>query len=234
MNARIALIALLLCLTTLLLAHTISPATYAPVASVVAASAEAEAKVVLAAPNSARIGELVRLDVSESSADSFKWILVPDAVDFLVYDAGARAVFSARREGEFRFIVACAKGGEVDVVTHVVRIIGPPDEPTSDALSELIPYWNWDLDLPGEECRAMADGFESIADRADELGDTNAWLKATAAMSQDTLGDRIDAWKPMLDRIGVKLREKAEIGALSTPEEHRNAWMSIVRGLRAC
>jgi hypothetical protein len=95
---------------------------------------ESQAKVVLVAPSKARVGELVRFDVSESIADSFQWIMVPDSVDFETYDSGRKAVFSARSDGDYRFIVACAKDGTVDVVTHVVRVSGPPAQPETESL----------------------------------------------------------------------------------------------------
>jgi len=196
--------------------------------------APAEAQIVLVAPHSARVGELVRLDVSESSADSFKWILVPDSVDFLVYDSGARAVFSARMEGEYRFIVACAKDGTVDVVTHVVRILGPPPMPVSDSLAEWIPFWNWAEMLPSEQCQLLAASFESIAARVGELEKPEDWMKATAEANRKVLGDDLTKWKPMLDKIGAALLKKAETGALATPEDHQKAWLEVAKGLRNC
>jgi hypothetical protein len=234
MNRRIASLACILLLTTPLLAQS-DPASSRPVRpAVVAARSDAgEAKIVLRAQSTARIGELVRLDVSESTADSFKWLLVPDSVtDFLTYDAGARACFSGRVEGEYRFIVACAKGSSVDVVTHVVRVLGPPATPQTDAFSEWIPFWNWNMDLPAEERDAMAASFEAIAARADELKEPGDWIEATAAANRKVLGERVEAWKPMLDKIGAKLLEMAQTGALSSPEDHAKVWRDIAKGLR--
>lgn len=220
---HLASIAILLCLTMPALA----PAQEVP-------PAEAEAKVVLVAPSTCRVGELVRLDVSESSADSFKWILVPDSVDFLVYDGGARAVFSARMEGEYRFIVACAKDGTVDVVTHVVKVVGPPPMPTTDSLSEWIPFWNWAEMLPKEECDLLAASFEAVAALSHELDTPEKWMEMTAKANRNALGDRLEAWKPMLNKIGAALKKRAESGALTTPEDHEKAWLEIAQGLRNC
>ena len=57
------------------------------------------AQVVLDAPDTARVGDLIRFDASESTADSYKWIH-PETKDFLTYDDGKHAVFSARVRGE--------------------------------------------------------------------------------------------------------------------------------------
>jgi len=240
MNKTIASIALLIALTMPLLAPAGPPKALkadAPAASapLVGDAASGEAKIVLSAHQSARIGELVRLDVSESKATSYKWLLVPSTPDFLVYDGGARAVFSARKAGEYQFIVACgAADGSVDVVTHVVRVQAPPSEPTGDSFAAWIPYWNWTLDLPKDECIAVADNFDDLADRSATLNTPQQWIDATAQANRDALGDRIGAWAPMLDKIGEKLLKRAEAGALQTPEDHAKVWREIADGLRAC
>jgi hypothetical protein len=192
----------------------------------------AEAKVVLDAPSVCRIGELVRLDVSESTADSFKWLLVPDSVDWLTYEDGARAVFSARTAGEYRFIVACAKGGTVDVVTHVIRCIGPPERPEDNNLAKLVPYWMWNESLPKDEVSALAASFEDLAARKAEFEDSGDWIKATAKANREVLDDNLEAWKPMLDKIGAELVRRAESGTLSTPEDHAQTWLEVAEGLR--
>jgi hypothetical protein len=234
MKLQIASLAILLCLTTPFLAQSGPPVD--PPSEVITATSDeqAEAKIVLVAPTSCRVGELVRFDVSESSATSFKWILTPDLKDFLVYDAGARAVFSARTAGEYEFIVACAKGDTVDVVRHIVTILGPPHMPQTDSLLDWVPYWNWTLDLPKAELESMAASFEEIAARADEFDDIGDFIKATAKVSRATLGDRVEAWKPLLDKVGANLSEKAETGAMTTPEECRDEWLRVAEGLRNC
>jgi hypothetical protein len=200
----------------------------------IASQSTGVAQVVLVSPDICRVGELVRLDVSESTAESFKWLVVPESVtDFLVYDQGKRAVFSARVEGEYRFIVACANEGTVDVLTFVVRIAGPPAMPTTDSLTEWIPFWMWVEDLPREECETLAASFEAIAARSDELETPQEWIQATAEANRMVLGSRIDAWAGMLDKIGAALLNRAELGALSTPEEHAAAWLEVAAGLRS-
>lgn len=234
MKPQIASLAILLCLTTPFLAQSNPNPPATPLAVSATQDAKAEAKIVLVAPTSARIGELVRLDVSGSVAAEFKWRLKPDSVDFQVYDAGARAVFSARKAGEYQFIVACAKGDTVDVAVHIVKVLGPPPMPQTDNLTDWIPFWNWNLDLPKTEIESMAASFEEIAARADEFEDVSDFIKATAKASRVTLGDRVEAWKPILDKVGANLREKTESGAMTTPEECRAEWLRVAEGLRNC
>ena len=233
MKRIFASLAILFCLTTPPLAQSDPPS--APSAEVTAAPDEqAEAKIVLVAPTSARIGELVRLDASGSVATEIKWKLSPGSVDFEVYDAGARAVFSARQAGEYRFIVACAKGDTVDFVEHIVKVLGPPPMPQTDSLTDWIPYWNWTLNLPKAEIEALAASFEEVAANADESDDIGDFIKATAKASRVALGDRIEAWKPILDKVGANLSEKAETGAMTSSEECRAEWLKVAEGLRNC
>ncbi len=223
MKPFLASIALLFCLTVPLLA---------PVQEV---PATAEAKVVLNAPSQARVGELVRLDAAESVADSFEWLLVPQTCpDFETYDAGRKAVFSARAEGEYVFIVAVAKGGTVDVVRHVLRVVGPPPMPQSESLAQWIPFWNWAEMLPKEECDLVASVFAGVAEQKATLTEGKDWLKATAEANRQALGSRLEAWKPMLDKIGAALQKKAETGALTTPEDYEKAWLEVAQGLKNC
>ena len=236
MKLQIASLAILLCMTTPFLAQS-GPAQDPPVSPAVTQAPDdpAEAKLVLVAPYSCRIGELVHLDVSESSATSFKWRVTPGTDDFLVYDAGARAVFSARVAREYQFIVGCgAKDGSVDVIVHVIKVLAPPPMPQSDALTDWIPYWNWDLDLPRAEIEAVAASFEEVAANSDEFEDIGDFIKATAKASRKALGDRVEAWKPILDKVGANLSEKANTGVMTSTEECREEWLKVAAGLRSC
>lgn len=242
MKYRLASLALLLCLTVgvigIFCAFTPKTASSPPSTAthptlLGQAGPTAEAKIVLVAPSTARIGELVRFDVSGSAADSFKWLLVPMSEDFLVYDSGARAVFSARTAGEYRFVIAVAKNGVVDVVTHVVRIIGSPTMPTTDDLATWVSYWVLEANLPKEECEKLAASFEAVAARKDELLTPSDWIKVTAKSNRAALGDRLSAWAPVLDKIGAELANRAGGGTLSTPEEHEKIWLEVAEGLRS-
>jgi len=233
MKRIFASLAILFCLTAPPLAQSDPPAS--PSEAITTPDDPAEAKLVLVGPNSVRIGELVRLDVSGSTATSFKWRVTPGTDDFLVYDAGARAVFSARVAGEYQFIVGCgAKDGSVDVVVHIVKVLGPPPTPQTDALTDWIPYWNWTLDLPKAEIESVAASFEEVATSTDEFEDVGDFIKATAKASRKALGDRIGAWKSILDKVGANLSEKAETGAMTSPEECREEWLRVAEGLRNC
>lgn len=186
-----------------------------------------QAQLTIQAPDKAKIGELVKFDVSESVADSFKWTVKPTTDDFLTYDDGARAVFSARKAGTYQFIIACAKGGTVDVHVHILKVKGPPTEPTTDSLVEWIPYWG--RDMPTDEAQALAQSFRKVTEA--NLMAPEDWIKTTAQANKEALGGSIDDWKFVLDKIGQVLEKRAEDGSLSTPDDHKSLWLEIARGL---
>jgi hypothetical protein len=92
----------------------------------------------------------------------------------------------------------------------------------------------WNANLPTEECTRLAASFEKLATRYNDLPEQGDWVKATAEANRVVLGDRIDAWAPILEKIGKELLKKAQAGELMTPEDHKRVWMEVAEGLRAC
>ena len=160
-----------------------------------AAQSDQIAQIIIMAPEEAVIGELIRFDLSKSVAQSFKWIKIPETVDFEAYQDGQLAVFSARKSGDYIFIIACAYNGTVDVATHTITITGAvkpdgpnnpdnpddsvdPDDPigpgeypniakpaSNTDLSQWIPYWCSINKCTDDEADMLAMSFESIADQ---------------------------------------------------------------------
>jgi hypothetical protein len=199
------------------------------------------AHIVIKAQEVAEVGELVRFDLSDSAAQSYKWILVPDSVDFETYRDGEAAVFSARKPGEYMFIVACAYNGSVDVATHIVTVGGGvpyvPDVSKPDAVAGIdkwAVYWCSTNELPSDEARRLAGSFEAISAQiaAGILQEADEIVAATADANRKALGDSLSDWLPVLRELQAVMREKAEQGELSTPDQHRVLWKEIAEGLR--
>lgn len=189
------------------------------------------AKIVLNAPSSARVGELVRLDASESSADSFKWVLVPESVDFEVYAEGRKAVFSARSPGEFLFVLGVAKDGTVDVVTFKITVYGPPDAPSDVAdVPGHIRYWLWSTQGSEEARMLLADAFDRVAQMG--LSEPSAWIYETKRAVDDALGEEKPQWDAFLKQVGGYMGELGNAGIMIEPEDHRNVWLQIAATLR--
>lgn len=199
------------------------------------------------APEKAVVGELVRLDVSESHADSFKWLLVPQTADFEVYDNGKKAVFSARSTGDYLFIVACALEDTVDVTTLVIKIEGsdpvtptPVEIPTvakpadGASLLEWIPYWCSRSERSKAETLKLAQSFESVAAQisAGVLTDITEIVNTTSKANREALAGSVVDWLPVLQNIQNELKNRAETGVLATAEQHASTWREIAQGLR--
>lgn len=203
------------------------------------------AKIVIKAPIEAEIGELIRFDVSSSWAESFKWILVPLSGDFEVYNDGRCAVFSARKTGEYMFIVACAFEGTVDVTTHTVRVGNPtprpgdypvvPEPAVAAPLSDWLSYWCSLTVRVESEARELADSFDGIAAAisAGVYTTPEEIIKATGEANRQALGDSLTAWKPVLLSLQNEFKTRAIAGTLASPEQHANVWREVANGLRA-
>jgi hypothetical protein len=192
---------------------------------------ETTAKIVLDAPSSARVGELVRLDASESSADSFKWVLVPESVDFEVYAEGRKAVFSARAPGEYLFVLGVAKGGTVDVITFRIKVVGPPDAPQDVGdVAGHVRYWLWTVQASDESREALAQAFERVAHMG--LSEPSAWIYETKRAVDEALGLDKPQWDDFLKKVGGYMGELGNAGLMIEPDQHRDVWLQIAASLR--
>ena len=203
------------------------------------------AEIVLNAPKKAEVGELVRFDLTGSTGQSYKWLMVPATVDFEVFCEGKLTVFSARKPGTYMFIIGCAYNGTIDVVTHIVTITGPsnPDiyapeivKPAEgSSLDKWIPYWCSINKRPQAEADLLASSFNNVAAQiaAQVLQQPTEIIRATADANRAALGKALPGWKPVLRQIQAEIRARADRGELTTPEQHRKLWMKIAEGLRA-
>lgn len=229
MKKLITLTVLVLILTTPLCDADSQPPVV-PQPSTPAGPAENAAKIVLNVPSTAKIGELVRLDASASSATTFKWL--QDSKDFEVYADGRKAVFSARKAGVYQFTLAVALKDTVDVMTFSIKVEGPIAPPTTESLEEWVPYWMVDMNLPAEEKEALAVSFEQISLKMAVLATPEAIIKATADANRAALGANLPAWVPLLQKIQSALDKMAKSGKMTTPQQHAEVWAAIARGIR--
>jgi len=190
------------------------------------------AAIVINAPTKGRVGELIRFDLTKSVADSVKWIVQPATPDFETYEDGRRAVFSARTPGDYVFFISVAKGGTVDSLIHTVRIEGPPPKPETQSLADWIPYWLYPMQLNTSEAEILAASFEDTAARITALSTPKGIIEATAEANRAAMGKSLSKWKPLLKKIQAALANRAKAGTLTTPDQHKEAWLEIARGLR--
>jgi hypothetical protein len=193
---------------------------------------------VLTAQETCKVGELVRLDASQSDVDGLTWQILPGTSDFEVIEDGRRAFFSARADGprEFLVILAGARGGTPFLQHHKLTVEGieaiEPDDPTPASLGQKIRGWLdkvEDYEGKASKALAMAEAFRSLADKEDL--DVNDILEATAVANSAILGDDLDKWVPFLDDLGAELDLYIEEHALDTREQYREIWLRIAAGI---
>ncbi len=245
-----AILILSICVSLAIKPMRINPSIYTGLTSVNHASTNSDgAKLVIKAQEVGEIGELIRLDVSGSTAAQFKWILVPQSIDFESYAEGKYAVFSARKSGDYMFIVACGLGDTVDVLTHVVKIVGPaplPPDPSvkypvitrpqdGSALVTWIPYWCSQAQRTQEESLKLAASFDSVAATISAGINTTPQqiIEVTSKSNNQALGASIDGWIPVLQNIQLEMKIRAQAGTLTTPEQHALLWREVADGLTA-
>jgi hypothetical protein len=189
------------------------------------------ARVVLKAPDKARIGQLIVLDVSESVAASFKWEVRAKTPNFLVIDNGKRAVFSTEVGGEFTFTIAAAKGDTIDVVIHTIKIDGVPS-PTDD-LATRVAVWCDPVASPTkrDDALKLAQSFSSLSALITPQMTPEEIISATKNSTRDALGDNLKHWTPFLDGLGEEMTKLSAAGQLNDADSHRRVWKAIADAL---
>jgi len=193
---------------------------------------ETVARVVLKAPDKAKVGQLVVLDVSESVAAGFKWEPRTKTNNFLVIEGGKRAVFSAEAAGEFTFVVAVAKGDTVDVVIHTIKITGGTPSPTDD-LPTRVASWCEGVQSPTkrDDALKLAQSFSSLSAVIKPEMTPEDIIEATKNSTRDALGDNLKHWAPFLDGLGAEMTKLSAAGQLNDADSHKRVWKAIAEAL---
>ena len=183
------------------------------------------------AAEEAEVGQLVRLSV-EADADDYMWIVVPASEDFEIYADGQKAVFSARKSGDYLFIAAYCKNNKVSLLRHILKVKGPPKPvvppgPNSTIL-ELVPYWAQKYNISKEVQAQLSDNFSRAASAAaaGQYSEVQELISATAQLNKTVGGEKL------LDEITRFIVEKAQAGELETMEQHIVLWNRIAAALK--
>jgi hypothetical protein len=192
-----------------------------------------DAKIVLKAPDKAKVGQLVVLDVSESIATNFRWESQQKTTNFLVIDNGRKAVFSAEVGGDYTFVVAAANGNTVDVKIHTIKVAGGLPQP-GDEIGAKVAKWCETINYPEkrDDLLKLAQSFSSVSAVVTEEMTPEDIVKATKKSNQDALGSNLQNWVPFLDGLQSELKSLAEAGKLPDNEAHRRMWKAIADGLK--
>jgi hypothetical protein len=186
-----------------------------------------EAALVVKIPAECEVGELVRMDATESKVDGITWRIMPPTEDFVIVDEGRRAFFSSRSGGEFLIIVAGARDGSPFLYVQTLTVEGSPIPTTGLALK--VDAWmkkapNGDITkLP-----AMADVFRRLATSDTSIDDMQ---KATALANSAVIGEAVAGLAPFLDEIGHELDRLEQDGSLDTREDYKRVWLELAAAL---
>lgn len=186
----------------------------------------------ITAPTEVKLGDLVILEVTGEAAASYKWKIVPESDNFLVIDNGKRAVFSHGIEGNFMFILAAAKDGDVDVVTHDLRVVG---KPSYSGIETKVRQWVRGVNTTKDEAEKLANSFKTVAmvARSGQIRDIEGFIQATKVANQDAIGANLESWAPFRAALNQELTSKHEAGELPDLDAHIQYWIELSEALKA-
>lgn len=204
-----------------------------------------KAEIIVEGSQKVKVGQLARLAVTKSAGKTFKWVVIPEGVDFEVYNNGQNVIFSSGVPGSFTFVVACANGNEVDIKIvviivgegEVVNPINPPGPPGPPVvgLAGKVAEWTSLVISPAKKTEAgkLSASFAAvqIEIQSGKLTTPEEIIAATKTANQGALGASLAAWIPCLEKLQTEMRTQAEAGLLVTPEQHAKMWGEIAAGL---
>jgi len=192
------------------------------------------AKVVLKAPDKVKVGQLVTLDVSASTANTYSWKVIPPTENFRVIEGGKEAVFSSQTGGDYVFVIAVAKDDTVDVHVHTIKVTGGQPQPGDDLVTK-VASWCEKVESPTkrDDALKLAQSFSSVSAVISETMTPADIVEATKKSNRDALGDNVEQWVPFLEGLQAELKTLAEAGKLEDTAAHAAMWRSIADGLKA-
>lgn len=199
------------------------------------------AEIVVIAPSEGEVGQLIRINVSGSKGQTFKWLCIPQDADFEVYDNGKKVCFSSSKVGVYTFIVASANDNELDskiiIITIGQPVIEPPLPPNSSLVVNVTSWVSTLVKSTDKKIEAakLAASFRAIAVQIDsgDLNDVEKIVTATSAANKAVLKDSINDWVTFLAQLQKELKVQAQAGTLVTVEQHASIWKEIAKGLEA-
>jgi hypothetical protein len=167
-------------------------------------------------PDTAQIGELVRLKVD---SEKVSWKVVPETQDFEA--VGNIAFFSSRTEGKYLFVVAVIDGENPIVLIKEITITSstPTIPPPKDILGKLKTVIK-ENKLKVIEATKLAQSFRALSEVQVPI---DKLLEETVAANKRALGDSLESWKPYLDILSTYIDSLD----LKTRNDYKKAWLEI-------
>ena len=180
--------------------------------------------IIVDAPSTYEIGQLVTLDASQSKADELIWKIFPATENFKVQ--GTIALFASGQPVDYTIIVVARRG------KHLTCKVLKLKHGNNKVINTLTPFEQevktW---LPSDKAGAkeLAQSFKIVAGTIDSgVFDTvDGVIMATARANTAALGDRLGTWKPFLQRF----QEYLEANPPATIADHSTMWKNMAVAL---
>ncbi len=186
-----------------------------------------------------KAGDLVTIDLSQSTGDKYRWSLLPTeaSINFRVFDQGRVAVFSSGVPGEYLFFVSCSANGALDhkilVVTVLPRQLNPDPnpEPSPDPDAPIdvkLTRWLKIMGASKSDCAKLGQSFESVAAQIKAgVIPVDKITAATRESNHTALNDSQSDWTPLMTNLQKEFVTRYKDGTLRTPEEYETLWKEI-------
>lgn len=192
------------------------------------------AVLILAAPETAQVGDLIEVSCEGSCGASFKWSVegVKEG-NFRIVDEGHRALIAADQEGTIVVCVATACDDTVDMKKILIRVTAgdPRPGPASDSLEAKISQAMAlvKTDNKKEQRIALASAFANIANLIETgmLKTPEEVLDVTKTFTREAILPNLSDWQPVVSVIETHLGELVQAGKLTTMDDHARAWRKL-------
>jgi len=216
---------------------------------------EGTPQVIVDAPDSVFIGDMIVIDLSDSIGNGFDLRIIPEPSVVRVFNEGRIITASTGDKPiEYLFIFSCAIADKSDVKTKVIRVEQrtppappkppkPPKPPTPpkppvepDSLLGRVITWCEDVQSPTarDDALKLQQSFSTLAMviESGAFSDVAQIMSATKESNADALGANKVHWDPFLDKLAEELRTMFDAGQLPTIESHSKVWTTVSKGLQ--
>lgn len=200
-----------------------------------------KAEVNIVGPDRVKIGDLIIIDLSASLGSGFDYDIFPRPPGLRTFDNNKIIVCgTGDKNVTYTFVISCALDNNSDIAVHRVKVygaqeLGPSPNPGQNIV-EKISEWASDVQSPDKYTDAikLAQSFSSIAIIIDQdaFDSPLALIEATAISNRDALGNNVQHWAPLLNKLMVELKATAELGLLPDAKSHSRIWKDVAQGLR--
>jgi len=188
---------------------------------------EPKMQLIVKAPETCAIGEMVTIDVIASNCDTFQWKVIPETKNFRVITNGQEALFCAGAPGKYIFVIAGTRDGILMPLKAITIIVETGAPAIINSFKIKVKSW-----LPANAdpimLEKLAKSFERVASAGHE--EVTDLVKITALSNRGILGSHLEAYKPFLLAFSAHLKANY---TEATVDKHIELWFNLAATLRS-